>query len=258
MILLSCKRETANNNNNSLETVDQAETSYLELTKDSLNVIKVSEDNIQRPYRIDEYIRFGNSGKDTTYLIIEKAKSGKISSKVMDYRDILTLDFASHSIDSFGIEMDKFNNLENIIGYNNNLSLIPNSICGLEKLRQLNLDDNKLNELPNCLTTFNKLEVLFCADNRISRIPNDFGKLSNLRKIQLNGNEIKQLPSSFYDLKNLTYCYLSDNMIQDIDERILEMEKLETLNLSNNPLNEESKILLNKLMEKRPVMKLKF
>jgi Leucine-rich repeat (LRR) protein len=258
LVLLSCKRGTVNNDDKNLEKVVQTETSDIELSKDAIKDLTVSENKTQRPFRIDEFIRFGDNGNDTTYLIIDKAKSGKISSKALDYSDIMTLDFASCNIDYIGIELDKFIKLENVIGYNNNLSLIPNSFCELKKLKQVNLDANRINEIPNCLTEIDELEVLFFAENRISKIPNDIGKLSNLREIQLNGNKIKELPSSFYDLKNLTYCHLSDNMIKDINERILEMEKLETLNLINNPLNEDSKILLGKLKEIRPDIKLKF
>lgn len=258
LVLISCKRKTANNEDSESEKVVQAETSDYGISDNTNDEPVVIENEIQRPYRIDEFIRFGDSGRDTTYLIIEKSQSGRISTKIMDYREILTLDFASRNIDSINIDISKFKKLENLIGYNNSITYTPNSICKLKGLKQINLDANNIKVIPSCISSLAELELLFFAENDIYHIPDDIGELRNLRKIQLNGNKIDKLPESFYDLNNLTYCYLSNNLIQVIDKRILDMDKLETLNLRNNPLNEEAKLILNKLKEIRPEMKLRF
>lgn len=219
-------------------------------------VRKTQDRRIPENIWINEYIRFGYDGADSSYLIIEKVQFGKPHASIFKFKNIKTIDFASRNVDSINFNIGDFLQLEEIIGYNNNITTLPQSLCGLKNLKEINLDANSILAIPDCITSLVNLELLFMGENKIKSIPNDIGKLKNLKRIQLQRNNISELPESFYDLVNLTYCYLAENQIRTIDKRIFELTKLESLYLCNNRLTEESKRILLELKNMRPQMEI--
>ena len=81
------------------------------------------------------------------------------------------------------------------------LNEIPED-CLLEKLKILELNDNKLTYLPNKIRVLINLEILSLNRNKITII-DEIGNLKELRELYLNQNFISSLSNSICNLKRL-------------------------------------------------------
>ena len=68
------------------------------------------------------------------------------------------------------------------------LSLLPESLCGLVSLK----------------------ELLIC-DNKITRLPQNLDKLKNLDRFSLRNNRIRELPATIVNLTSLQALWLNNN-----------------------------------------------
>ncbi|XP_027152329.1 receptor-like protein EIX2 [Coffea eugenioides] len=96
---------------------------------------------------------------------------------------------------------------------------IPEDLCKMEYLSELDLSNNLLSErVPLCLGNLRDLEFLNLANNSLSgQIPSSLGNLWGLSKLLLNGNKlVGKLPASMQHLRNLKILDLGDNELKDI------------------------------------------
>ncbi|GJQ85651.1 hypothetical protein Trydic_g20200 [Trypoxylus dichotomus] len=152
--------------------------------------------------------------------------------------------------------------LEAINASHNHLVSLPFSVNGLEKLKTLDVHDNRLGEIsPDLLNSLKSLtelrvsknfvqelktaafdnmehlKVLYLNNNEFTDVQtNTFRALPALKHIRLNENKIKVLPDfAFNNLPNLQVLELQDNLIQMIsDNAFYLMPHLLMLNLSGN------------------------
>ncbi|KAI4464731.1 ig(immunoglobulin) and lrr(leucine rich repeat) domain [Holotrichia oblita] len=154
--------------------------------------------------------------------------------------------------------------LEVINASHNHLVNVPSSVNGLERLKVLDLHDNRLSEIdPDLLNSLKSLtelrvsenfiqelktaafdemehlKVLYLNNNELSDVQtNTFRALPGLKHIKLNDNKVKVLPEfAFNNLPNLQVLELQDNLIQKISENSFYLvPHLLMLNLSGNLL----------------------
>lgn len=71
------------------------------------------------------------------------------------------------------LAMDNWQKLESLNLSRNNLTVLPASLCKLQNLRRLHVDDNKLDfeGIPSGIGKLGSLEVFSAANNLLEMIP---------------------------------------------------------------------------------------
>ncbi|CAI9270445.1 unnamed protein product [Lactuca saligna] len=105
----------------------------------------------------------------------------------------------------------------------NNIQELPSSIGNLEKLVYLDLSGcHRLKSLPQSICTLRSLKNLDLVNCAIEELPEDLGHLESLEWLNLGGTRVKHLPKSICMLKNLktlllTSCKVVMNLPEDIE-----------------------------------------
>ena len=152
--------------------------------------------------------------------------------------ELLNLTGNNLSDHEFPPEIEKYQNLIELILDTNILKRIPKCITKLGNLRRLSIRNNKLAELKN-LTNLKKLKFLIVDNNSLTQLdesvrPLDQLEVLVLRKNSINHFDINLFKLSFNCLKQID---LSFNKISSISSELFMLPHLELLNLSNNSLN---------------------
>ena len=101
---------------------------------------------------------------------------------------------------------------------NNQLSTLPDSICKLSSLIELNVSSNDLEELPR-----------------------DIGKLSKLKRVDASSNRLKFFPCALLDCTQMEVLNLEHNSIGCVPSEIaLKLTNLHKLLLDGNPMGKKS------------------
>ena len=103
------------------------------------------------------------------------------------------------------------------------MDTIPEIICTMLHLEELDLSQNAITKLPiGCFTRLDRVRVLDFAHNRISEIrKGTFEGLQQLQSLALNNNEIKLIEHGVFsnksDLENLSDVQLGNNQLTSLD-----------------------------------------
>jgi len=153
--------------------------------------------------------------------------STKLEYHIINYKNIMHLDFAFNNLITFPNIIHKFTNLQILQFNDNNFSDIPSNLPNSIKI--LYCDNNHLTKLPYKLPK--QLTNLYCNYNQIKKLPNnlnntliafncnnnlltklpDLHKLINLRELECRYNFINNIPKCILKFKNL-YRYKKFNL----------------------------------------------
>ncbi len=125
----------------------------------------------------------------------------------------------------------------------NQLSVLPEELRSLEKLRSINLSGNPFGKMPELLLEMKQLESLNLTSIGLTEIPDAIVQLSNLREFDLNFNQITFIQEAIGQLSNLTLLSLGGNEITFIPEAIGQLSNLAQLLLWNNQITEISEAI---------------
>nr|GLL33354.1 receptor-like protein 12 [Ipomoea trifida] len=118
------------------------------------------------------------------------------------------------------VEVESYMKAEYLLLSNNQLTdEIPNWLCNLKDLGQLDLSTNKLSgEIPLCVGKLQDLNVLDLGNNNLcGHIPISLGSLYHLRSLHLRNNKLEgEVPSSLQNLGILEVLDLSENELTDV------------------------------------------
>ena len=147
------------------------------------------------------------------------------------------------------------------MNYTYKISELPYSICQLEKLRVLSLNDHVVTHLPEQIAKLANLETLNLRDNLIERLPKGFADLSNLKKLNLKANEISKLPKGFSNLNALELLNLAFN--NRLDPKMLvamigRLKNLEWLDVSFNDVSATEEADLQKSLPDCKILNMQF
>ncbi len=146
----------------------------------------------------------------------------------------------------------------------NQLSVLPDNIRELKKLKIIFFARNKFTEFPSILSEFpvlnmigfksnyihtvpensfpEKLNWLILTDNKIEKLPNSIGKCSLLQKFMMAGNLLSELPETMRNCKNLELFRVSDNNLSSIPDWLFTLPKLSWFAFEGNNLNNNIKV----------------
>ncbi|XP_005099902.1 leucine-rich repeat protein soc-2 homolog [Aplysia californica] len=118
----------------------------------------------------------------------------------------------------------------------NNLTVLPETLCRLKDLKILKVRANSLRQLYSEIGQNTFLEVISVDENRLKRFPATIGLLKKLRILEANDNKIETLPSTVHFLESLRTLDLSRNRIDRLPDTFGELRNLRRIDFSNNKL----------------------
>jgi Leucine-rich repeat (LRR) protein len=123
---------------------------------------------------------------------------------------------------------------------------ILNSVIGLEKVTEINLEQNQLTDFP-LIRPGNTLKTLMLGNNRISVLNEDhFSHLSELTILILRENKLSTLPESIVKLSKLERFDLSNNDLSNLPYVMGRMDTLHSLLIEGNPLRTIRRDVINR------------
>ena len=116
------------------------------------------------------------------------------------------------------------------------LTEFPREIFALaETLEILDLSGNALTVLPDDLPLLRKLRILFCSDNSFTELPAVLGQCAELEMVGFKANRIRQVPAAALPAK-LRWLILTDNQLSELPPEIGCCTRLQKLMLAGNQL----------------------
>ncbi|KAG0598440.1 hypothetical protein M758_12G073700 [Ceratodon purpureus] len=141
-------------------------------------------------------------------------------------------------IEALPVNFGQLQNLREVsFKYNTYLRKLPDSFSMLSNLETLNLEQCvQFQELPS-VCGLKKLKVLNMRQTSVQLLPHDFGQLQSLRQVDFSScTRLKKLPHSFSELSNLETLNLSKcKQVQELPP-ICGLKKLRALNMCKTSL----------------------
>jgi Leucine-rich repeat (LRR) protein len=164
------------------------------------------------------------------------------------------------SIDFFAKQSNV--NIQNLLTerYENLFTFFDKSQMNLKNLMEIlnsdrvNLDSKGISVIPNEIYKLKKLKSLNLDSNKIKKLPESIGKLNKLERLSLANNQLKQIPSSIVKILNLGYLDLSNNNIEVLPDNIDMMKGLGLLDLRGNNISKEEQKRIKKIFKSAKVI----
>lgn len=118
----------------------------------------------------------------------------------------------------------------------NNLKILPDSLCRLCDLEVLKLTGNQLQVLPDDFGEIRSLKIFYCDENRLVKLPLTLGLLSKLQVMELEDNSLVIIQEGIGQLRSLKIFNVSNNKLEKIHDSFGDLENLEVVDLSGNHL----------------------
>lgn len=137
------------------------------------------------------------------------------------------------------------------------LRYLPESICNLINLTELDVSSCELEELPESFHHLINLQELSLNNNHLDHLPESFGNLTRLIYLDLSHNDLEKLPESFGNLTNLgndpdhgfdiesSDLDLKDNCLEELPESFGNLVHLHMLELDHNQLRKLPQSFVN-------------
>ncbi|ORZ06854.1 hypothetical protein BCR42DRAFT_295708, partial [Absidia repens] len=116
----------------------------------------------------------------------------------------------------------------------NLLTQLPETICDMPCLEELELSFNQLRFLPDSMI-IPSLVNLNVSRNQLDFLPTSIGQCQALKTLNVSKNHLTSLPATLVDLDNLELLDISENLLCIMPADILERMKM-TLLITGNPL----------------------
>lgn len=158
----------------------------------------------------------------------------KIPKSIKYFNEITNVNLSHNTITEIPDELCMLKNLVNLNIKYNKISTIPSSIKNLENLKKLDISHNEIEEIPEELYLMKSLEVLNIKFNMVRWISSSIKGLENLIKLNVSNNRIRGIPKELFMMQNLQNVDMSNNMIGMLPKMIKSTNKIENINLSHN------------------------
>uniref|UniRef100_A0A7S2WB26 Leucine-rich repeat protein n=1 Tax=Mucochytrium quahogii TaxID=96639 RepID=A0A7S2WB26_9STRA len=110
---------------------------------------------------------------------------------------------------------------------------VPQQVYSIQKLRNLDLQNNMLTTISPGICNLKMLKSLNLTNNRIEHLPEGMGVLTNLQNLKLGHNSLSTLPTLPKSIKTLS---LSENKFETLPESIKSIDMLVELVADKNKI----------------------
>ncbi|KAI0779624.1 adenylate cyclase-like protein [Fomes fomentarius] len=87
------------------------------------------------------------------------------------------------------------------------------ALAQLTALEVLRIDHNSIRSLPDSLCGLSRLKHLSCSNNRLFTLPRDIGRLQWLEDLEAHNNDLSELPMSLWNCSSLQVINVTSNVI---------------------------------------------
>lgn len=123
------------------------------------------------------------------------------------------------------------------------LSVLPDSISNLTRLKRLDVHSCCLQEVPDTIAKLKRLDRLSLHFNGLTHLTPAIGECTALTWLSLNANKLQSLPAELGKLTNLIRLSVHINELERIPEEIGNLIHLEAISLHSNRLTDLPKTL---------------
>lgn len=151
------------------------------------------------------------------YLQITNCHLRKFDPRILEIRNLKSLDLSHNSIQTLPSSFDRIPCLSELILHDNNITDIPTDFCtssARHSLTLLDVSNNHLKMLRPSISQLSSLVTLKLQNNFLIKLSSGLGALSRLRHLHVNNNKLKTLPVGFSQLR-LDILDLYDNEFLD-------------------------------------------
>ncbi|XP_075717960.1 DISP complex protein LRCH3 isoform X2 [Rhinoderma darwinii] len=171
---------------------------------------------------------------DTTQSDLSRNRLSEVPAEICNYVSLESLNLYQNCIRyvpeaTLNLQALTFLNLSR-----NQLTSLPGHLCSLP-LKVLIAGNNKLDSLPEEICHLRHLTELDVSCNEIQTLPQQIGKLESLRDLNIRRNHLVRLPEELADLP-LVRLDFSCNKVISIPVCYRNLRHLQTIILDNNPL----------------------
>lgn len=145
---------------------------------------------------------------------------------------LVSLNLSNNRLSHLPEDIGSLCSLEELFLQYNCLTSLPESICELSNLMELDVKNNRLTNLPCDFGSMTSLIILSLTNNHIASLPQSVGKLCNLQELSLHSNHLTELPDKLCDLVNVKIIYAGENRLTTLPVRFGELVDLEELDVS--------------------------
>lgn len=148
------------------------------------------------------------------------------------------LDLSNNQLSDGAIpeEIKKLERLSDLNLNNNKLTKVPSAIRRLKYLARLDLSKNGLDTLKG-LEKNRRMQVLVLDDNKVTNVFPDISHMQRLEVLKCKGNSIKEIECDIRNLRSLRDLDLSGNNIVVLPSDVFFLPKLEYLSASQNKIS---------------------
>lgn len=167
-------------------------------------------------------------------------KFSNLNDALLTPENVISLDLGNQDLILEGIKWEVFTNLEYLSLKNDNLTIIPEGISKLYKLKILDLSGNNFKTLPKTIKSLSKLEVLYLNDEKqfdLEKNIDILASLSSLKELHLENDNLKTLPKKFDRLNSIEFLYLNNNKLKELPKQIMSLQHLQYIDLKDNQIN---------------------
>lgn len=125
-------------------------------------------------------------------------------------------------------------NVQTVDLKSNDLSVIPQFVFSLKKLKKLDLYRNRLKSLPLAVKKLEKLEILELGENNLEFFPGVILLLPNLKELYIYCNQLRDLSPGIGKMVKLETLIAYSNKIEKIPEEIADTDSIRTFNVKDN------------------------
>ena len=118
--------------------------------------------------------------------------------------------------------------------FRNQLTALPKSLIELKELQGLYIWRNLLTQLPADIGELGQLDRLDVSKNRLDLLPESIGRLTRLRGLYAQVNHLRELPESIGHLRQLQWLYLAENQLSALPDPIRQLRSLKEIYLHGN------------------------
>ncbi|KAJ8676424.1 hypothetical protein QAD02_012211 [Eretmocerus hayati] len=169
--------------------------------------------------------------------ISEKISRSGLDPALFELNGINYLNISETCLEDVPENIEKLQNLTNLVLHSNAIKKLPNSIKSLSKLKVFDCSRNKLEELPSGFDSLPQLMTLNLGSNLLCDLPSQLAN-NKLCNVDLSHNKFEVFPDLCYaELTHLAEIRVNDNLIKEIPPNLNVLPALKLLDLGNNKIS---------------------
>lgn len=183
--------------------------------------------------------------KNITHLLIKDKKPTSLDESIGKFENLEKLEIFSDNLKDLSEEILNCRHLKLLSISSKSFTEIPNYIWQLKSLEILKFKNCQIEKIAIPCEGPRNLKNLYLNNNKITQIDSTIDKLENCELMALSGNNLEQLPDSFGNL-SLNWLDLDRNQFQKLPSCLEQISTLTHLSLDSNPFSEEEKQRIKK------------